>query len=158
MDIYQDEKLKNGVAIAKAILMIKKGRYEEVLKIIDEEHAWRNTPIPWFLKALIFFNQDKFEEALSAINRALELDKSNPVFWAVKGYILDSLGRYEEGLHALDNAIKIYPNSEILWGVRGQILMKIGKLKEALHASSKCVKINPSSTQIYSSLAHDAKG
>lgn len=56
---------------------------------------------------------EKFDEALSLVDRMLEKD-SDYKNWNLKGIILDNLSEYDNAIECFDNALRVSDNSEIL--------------------------------------------
>jgi tetratricopeptide (TPR) repeat protein len=56
-----------------------------------------------------FLNSGSFEEALSCVDQALFLEKSNPDILNLKGVILRALGRYSEALECFNESLEIDP-------------------------------------------------
>ncbi len=59
--------------------------------------------------ALKFLNSGLYEEALSCVDQALFLEKSNPDMLNLKGVILRALGRYSEALECFNESLEIDP-------------------------------------------------
>ena len=49
----------------------------------------------------------RYEEALAAFNRALELDPKRPETWSFKGATLKSLGRRDEAVSTLETFLDL---------------------------------------------------
>ena len=77
-------------------------------EVDDDSNAWHR-------KGIEFGKSGSYEEALRAIDKALELNPDVSTAWYNKGVALDNLGRYEEALQAFDKALALNPdNSECL--------------------------------------------
>lgn len=50
---------------------------------------------------------EKYDEALAAFNKALEIDPQYADAWNNKGFALNFLGRHDEAIKAFDMAIEI---------------------------------------------------
>ncbi|MFC2011271.1 tetratricopeptide repeat protein [Chloroflexota bacterium] len=97
----------------------------------------------WFEKGFALGGQDKYEEALKAYNKAIELDPQYVLAWNNKGNTLGELGRHEEALEAYNKAIEIDPKDALAWNNRGVTLYKLEKYQEALEAYNKAIEIDP---------------
>jgi len=97
----------------------------------------------WELKAIALQKLERYEEALVAINKAIELDKKETLFWVQKEEILHDLEKYEESLDAINNAIKFasvdYPMVD-LFGIKAHTLTHLKKYEEALSLLNKSLK------------------
>ena len=64
---------------------------------------------PWAIISLAFayFNADQFEQALLAVDRALEVNPSFWVGWWHRDWVLFELGRYAEAVEAARKALEL---------------------------------------------------
>ena len=60
-------------------------------------------------KGVAFFRLGRYEEALEAFDRAIELQPDYALTWWYKGVVLNELGRYEKALEACDRVIELQP-------------------------------------------------
>ena len=67
----------------------------------------------WFNKGLTLVELGKYQEALDAYNKALEIDPSNPIKWGKRGELLYELGRYQEALDDFNKVLEIDPSDAI---------------------------------------------
>ena len=96
---------------------------------------------------------DRLQEALDALNKAIELDPRNSIAWFNKGCIFGRLGRYEEALDACNKAIEINPQYANAWYNKGNALYELEKYQQALEAFSNAIEINPQNALAYRNLA-----
>jgi len=84
-------------------------RYDESVECFDKALAFdsKNKAV-LFGKALALFCNDKFPEALHAIDADLAVEPDNPTVWKLKGEILEGLGKSED-------ALKIFTRSRELF-------------------------------------------
>ena len=78
--------------------------------------------------------QEKYQEALEAFDRALEYREDFPNAWYNKGMALGSLGRYQETLYPYNHALRFKENFPHAWNNLGLALCLLGRLREAQHA------------------------
>ena len=97
----------------------------------------------WFNKGFELNNLGKYEEAIEAFDRVIDMDPSNAYAWNNKGYALINLGRYEDGLQACEKAIEIDPNNVYAWNNKAWALNNLGRYEEALQSSEKALEIDP---------------
>jgi Flp pilus assembly protein TadD len=55
-------------------------------------------------------SEGRYEEALVAVNRAVELDPQNARILGDRGFLLNEVGRHDEALADLDRAVELEPN------------------------------------------------
>jgi len=84
-----------------------------------------------------------FEEALTLLEEAIQLDREFAFAWNGKGNALSSLKRYDEALAAYDKAIQIDPEYAVAWSNKGNALGDLKRYDEALAAYDKAIQIDP---------------
>jgi tetratricopeptide (TPR) repeat protein len=85
-----------------------------------DEAAWTNI-------GLDLNDLDRFEEALIAFDKAIEINPNKGDIWIFKGISLGHLGRTEEAFVAFDKAIEINPKDEFACYVKTKALLNNGK-------------------------------
>lgn len=114
---------------------------QKVIDICDELIAANASAYhddnPWHYKASELCFLGKYEDALIASNKALEIDPDNPHTWHVKGSALFELGRYQEAVDAYDKAIELNQKLPHFWINKGDALHALGKYEEADEAYAK---------------------
>jgi tetratricopeptide (TPR) repeat protein len=89
------------------------------------------------------FSEKKYEEALVAYDKGIELNPKNFEAWWAKGTLLYMLARYEEALIAYDKAIELDPQKKDTWYGKEMVLSKLGRHEEALVTIDKAIELNP---------------
>lgn len=56
---------------------------------------------------ITYMQQNRFDDALGALNRAIELDPNNAIAWADRGILYDKTGQYEKALADYKKALSI---------------------------------------------------
>jgi tetratricopeptide (TPR) repeat protein len=97
-----------------------------------------------YLKGLLLYESEKWEEALKNFELALNLNYNKYEVWFKHGIASYCLGRYSEALKSFNHALKIKPDNEYIWYNRGNALSHLGRYKEALKSCDKAFEINPS--------------
>jgi len=88
-------------------------------------------------------NLNRYEESLSAYNRALAIDPTNFAVWVNKGASLCNLKRNEEAILACDRALAINPNYAKPWTNKGIALYDLKRNEEAIQAHDRALAIDP---------------
>ena len=112
----------------------------------------------WFDKGNSFRDAGRYDEALAAYNKAIELDPNLVYAWNNKGNSLNDLGRYDEALAAYNKVLELDSNDEYAWTGKGDTLYFLRRDQEALDAFNKALSIDPSFKYAWSSkgtLLHD---
>jgi tetratricopeptide (TPR) repeat protein len=106
-----------------------KQEIQDVKKLYDEGWA--------------LLDQQKYQEAISAFDKAIELNPNDANAWYNKGYALGNLAKYEEAIIAFDKAIEIKPDDANAWNNKGYALFNLGKYEEAIECYDKALEIEP---------------
>lgn len=99
--------------------------------------------IPWYGKGATLILLGRYEEALRAIDRALDINPRNEVAWVNKGNALTRMGQLLDALRCFNAAIKVNPSYEIAWNNKGNALARLGKHDEALRCYERALGIDP---------------
>ena len=97
----------------------------------------------WIVKGNILNQQDKYEEALKACNKAIKIEPENVCAWLVKGQSFTYLKKYDEALKAFNKASEIEPENNSFRILKGLILTLWKKYEEALKVFNKASDIEP---------------
>ena len=100
----------------------------------------------WITTGYSFHNLKKFDEALSAFERAIELDAKNAATWFMKGHTLSDLKRHGEALTAFDQAITLDPKDKLSWFMKGVALANLKHYGEAVAAYDQSIILDPNKT------------
>ncbi len=98
--------------------------------------------IPWYGKGATLILLGRYEEALRAIDMALDINPRNEVAWVNKGNALTKMGRLVDALRCFNAAIKVHPKYEVAWNNKGNALARLGKYEEALQSYERALEID----------------
>jgi len=99
--------------------------------------------IPWYGKGATLILLGRYEEALRAIDRALDINPRNEVAWVNKGNALTRMGQLLDALRCFNAAIKVNPLYEVAWNNKGNALARLGKHDDALRCYERALGIDP---------------
>ena len=99
--------------------------------------------LPWYGKGASLILLGRYDEALRAIDKALDLNPRNEVAWLNKGNALTKTGRLLDALRCFNAAIKVNPSYEVAWNNKGNTLARLGHLDEALMCYERALEIDP---------------
>jgi tetratricopeptide (TPR) repeat protein len=99
--------------------------------------AWNNMGLDLYAKG-------KYDEAVEAYDKAVEIDPEYAEAWYNKGGVLYLQGKYNEAIQAFDKAIEIDPQLLFTWEAKGNALKSLGRTAEANAAFAKTNKSYPS--------------
>ncbi len=91
----------------------------------------------------------RYEEALKAYNRAVELKPEYAEAWLGKGNTLLELKRYQDALDAYDKAIQIQRDYLEAWNGRGEALASLQRYEEAVNSFDAALKIKPDNLEAW---------
>jgi len=98
--------------------------------------------MPWYGKGATLILLGRYDEALRAIDRALDINPHNEVAWLNKGNAFTKLGRLIDALRCFNAAIKVNPAYEVAWNNKGNALARLGKFDEALGCYERALDID----------------
>jgi tetratricopeptide (TPR) repeat protein len=100
----------------------------------------------WIERGRQLQSAESYEDALDALNNAIDIDPQNAIAWLAKAQILGpSSGRYNESLEACEKAIEIDPENSESWLLKGIIFMNLGRDEESLAAFDEAIELDPQS-------------
>ncbi|MCA1917455.1 lipopolysaccharide assembly protein LapB, partial [Methanospirillum hungatei] len=97
----------------------------------------------WYEQGNAYFNESKYDEALEAYDKALQLNQNFTSAWIAKGITHQKLGEDELALDTLKTVIEIDPEDANGWFVFGSLYFELGKYSEAVDAFRNAVRIKP---------------
>ncbi|MEW6618965.1 MAG: tetratricopeptide repeat protein [bacterium] len=127
----------------KERFIIEKPFLEPLSYEIERDKERPDLAKEWVDKGVELGTLGRYEEALTAYEKAIELEPDDAWAWRGKGYALGELGRYEEALVATEKAIELKPDMAEAWNNKGWILGKLGRYEEELAAYEKAIELKP---------------
>ena len=100
--------------------------------LMKRPSGWiHSTSEPGTTWAFLLREQGRYDEALSAFDRAVEINPQYAMAWNNRGTTLASLGRYDEAILAYDRAIELNPQDPDSWYNKGVALNLLNRTVEA---------------------------
>ena len=109
----------------------------------------QKTKEQWLEEAVTLFDQERYEEALAALERALALAPNLALAWYDKGKTLNRLKRYEEALAAFERALQLDPNHANAWNGKSNMLYNLKRYQEALAALERALQLDPNNADAW---------
>jgi len=97
----------------------------------------------------LLFNQQRYKEAITMFDSAIEINPNFKEAWGYKGVCHDQLGEYSEALACYDKVISIDPNDLLAWYNKGLILGGQGRYEEAITCFDKVIAIDPKDAEAW---------
>ncbi len=104
------------------------------------------------LLSLCYLQKENFPEALTLVNKALEINSNCAEAYCNRGVMLVNIGRFEEAEKSYLQAIKIKADYAQPHTNLGNLLQQIGRLTEAKASCVQALKINPNLLDTYINL------
>ena len=123
-------------------------KYIEMLEVCDKALACETNNSSqksafWGNRGRALKGLNRTEEALSAYDQAIALDRGYKATWLNKGNVLKDLKRYDEAITAYDEALALDPNYALAWHGKSSALQLLGRNEDALSASDQALTIDP---------------
>jgi tetratricopeptide (TPR) repeat protein len=111
--------------------------FSQILTFIPDA----NSPEEWSIRGTIFWYAGKYDEAVKAFDKAIELDPKFKRGFNSKGAALHNQGKHDEAIKAYDEAIRLDPSYAEAWNNKGCILRALDKTSEADAAFAKAKEL-----------------
>ncbi|WP_245618617.1 tetratricopeptide repeat protein [Methanogenium cariaci] len=95
----------------------------------------------------------RIDEAITAIQSAIEADRKNATYWAALGSVLMTAGKYPEAGKAFDQLTVLQGETAAVWYGKGRALAETGRYEQAIPCFEEAVKANPADEASHSRLA-----
>ncbi|OLT58389.1 serine/threonine-protein kinase [Moorena bouillonii] len=112
------------------------------------------TATDWYNQGETFLELKRYEQALDAYNRAVEIRGEYAPAWQGQGKTLFALKYYEEALNAYDQAIQIEPDYSAAWKGRGKTLEQLERYDAAIKAFNSALELQPNDLDAWISLGN----
>ncbi|MBE9225180.1 tetratricopeptide repeat protein [Phormidium sp. LEGE 05292] len=125
--VYNSNEFVIDVLLSEALAFYNTGnlvkaaeKYQEILHINgDCAEAWDGL-------GMVYFNQEKYQDALEFISQALSIDTVNPNLHYSLGLVLEKIGYLEEAIATFQKVIELAPNWIEAYHSLGKLLAETG--------------------------------
>ncbi len=97
----------------------------------------------WIVKATTLNSENKYDEAIKALDEATKLDPANDDAWDKKGWNYFMLHDYNTAIECFDKAIILDSNQYMYWLHKGLALEALDRHNDALQALNKSIELDP---------------
>ncbi len=112
--------------------------------------AQENTAESWYQTGQELMEDESYEDALIAFDKAIKIDPENASIWMGKGDTFVRMGNYNESLKIYEKALEMAdktsqdnPHDAKGWLMKGELFIRVFKNDEAINAYSKAIELNP---------------
>lgn len=135
-----------GALENRASLLETMGKHKEAL---EKANSTQDLAKVWYNRAVALRNEGKFDKAITAYDKAIELDPQDAEAKIDKGLTFLVMGRFNESLAAYDEALEIEPDSSYTWIEKGLVLSRMEQFNESLVAYEEALRIDPTNPQAW---------
>ncbi len=94
-------------------------------------------------RALIYFNDGKYPEAINASEKCLQIDPSCSFAWHIIGSSWGFLNQPDKALEAFQKMVAAHPDDPIQYNIQGVALSRTGRFQDAILAFQKALSLDP---------------
>lgn len=135
---YFEDGFNRGIQLARFLRSATTGAEE---KIILKANPFSSEV--WKFRGVALSALERYEEAISSYDRALEIRPDDYDAWCYRGNTLSDQRHYEEAIASYDKALEINPDVDRAWLNRGIGLGKLGRYEEAVASFNRVLEISP---------------
>jgi len=138
-----------------AISNIQSGNLLEAKSILQNISIYDNYyPDALRFLSILYSLDGDHQEALSLINKVLELIPNNGIAYSNKGNILRKLGDTEGAFIAYETAIQHNPNYSEAYNNLGNLYQECKQFDDAINQYQKSIKVDPNYSNAYMNMAN----
>ncbi len=104
--------------------------------------------------AHIYYDSNKFEDAISTYHRAIQLDPSNAQAWNGLGIVYNALNRMDDGIAAYRKAIELNPLFVAPWNGLGALFNDIKNSEQSITAYHRAIELDPADATPWNGLGN----
>lgn len=103
----------------------------------------------WFENGCYFLANEKYQKAIEAFSKTLELDPKNSGIYNNRGNAYSDLKQYEEALQDYDKAIELNPKDSKSFINRGKVYSKLKQFEKAFQDYDKAMELAPKNADVF---------
>lgn len=138
--------------LSKAYL--KQDKIDEAIDVLTEIAEDNQDKEIWLRIGRIYGDNEYFDEALEAYDKAIEIDPEYAEAFYVKGYLLYDLEEFEEAIVPFETASNAFPEDDDLQKKLATCYKKTGKLDAAIDQYKGIIEEQPDNIRAYMNLAN----
>jgi len=128
---------------------MEEGDFVNALKAAEDLVAIRGQPGDWAEQGHCLCHLGRFDEALAALDKSIELGSTDIWVWHNRVEVLYHLKRYEDALTTFDRAVELGSTNVWAWYWRGQALSHLERYEDALVSFDKAIALDPDEAAVW---------
>jgi Flp pilus assembly protein TadD len=113
--------------------------------IMVELYPSKSTAEDWIKLGNALANDGQYEEAVKALDKAIELSPKDTEVWNNRGIVLAHLKRNKEAIWSFEKATSIDSRNAEAWYNRGMVFCGLERYEDAVISLEKALEIDPQS-------------
>ncbi|NJK70515.1 MAG: tetratricopeptide repeat protein [Microcoleus sp. SU_5_3] len=130
-------------ADAETDLLLPDAQIQEFAPINYGNYKQLLTPGDYAKQGDACFFENRYEDAIIAYDRALEIQPDLADTWNNRGVVLTRMQRYPEAIASYEQATTIRPNYPDAWNNRGVVLLELQQYPEAIVCYEQAIQAKP---------------
>jgi tetratricopeptide (TPR) repeat protein len=135
--------------LSKILLVIFFAGVTGIASIFILNHFNSNNAIELSQEGNTLFDLQRYQEALTVYEKAVNIRPDYPKGWNGQGKTLYQLKKYKDALAVYDKAIQLKPDYLEAWIGRGFVLGKLQRYQEAIASFNKALEFNKDNAEIW---------
>jgi len=141
--------LEIGRAVQEALRAWPAGTVRR-LRILAERYP--RSAQAQFLLGRLAIEGEQFDEAVTRLSRAVELDPDHDGAWTALGYVYEAQHKTDEAIEIYRRAVKANPDNPAFVERLGDLLIKLGRFKEAEGEVEALAELAPRDPRVWMKL------
>ena len=108
-----------------------------------------DNPEAWFLQGNELLNSQRYEEAITSYDRAIQTKSDLVEVWYNRGVALMNLQRNEDALLSFDRAIQLKSDFSDAWLNRGLALFHLKRYEESVASFDRVIQLKPDIAEVW---------
>lgn len=115
----------------------------------DGKPSDQPTPTIWFDKGAARAEKGEYDQAITAFNKAVKMDRLYTGAYFYRGQIWEEKGEIDKAISDYTKVLKLNPNLERAYEARGHAWHRKGRFDKAIEDYTKVLEMNPDHPDIY---------
>jgi tetratricopeptide (TPR) repeat protein len=103
----------------------------------------------WVEKGVALVVEGKYNEAIEAFNKAIELNPKDAVAYNNRGAAYGQIGNYKQQIEDSTKALQINPKDAVAFNNRGVAYGELGNYEQEIDDCTKAIELNPKLAMAY---------